>query len=939
MSGATKMGSWPRREPLGSTSLNFSNAGRYNAGEPQAGLVAAASWPGPFLSKGIPVNETPLLVTFPGGEPAAACRVGAKAASLIEMAAAGLPVPRGGVLTTAFFAPLCERLQQTAAWRALAASGSDRWSGLCEEVQAAAVAVPFPAAHREALERVWQLLTEEFPGELLAVRSSSPDEDRVDASFAGCYQTRLGVTGDDLEQAVRACLAACFDARVLHYKKERGFDPFSSQLAVIVQRQLDARIAGVGFSLNPETNDYDEAVVEANWGLGESVVGGLSEPDHYVVDKVDRQIRARQRGGKRISIWLDARGGTYRREGHRPDEWTLSETRLSQLVTMICRVEELFGQPVDIEWCYSGDRPHLLQARPITTYVPLAPEMRTRPGERRRLYLDAGLAEGLASNAPLSPLGLDALREWLTGLSAAYGVPIDPDTPPEDALVLLRGCRTYLEMSNALRIPGHLQAFQKYDYMDTLLAETLAHIEIDTYRAVARPPWLRLAALGRLPRLLWELRQITWNTCWALLCPGRAADRYRRQREALEQALGEYNAGQLTLQAFREAAIPLTRRALDVTFGPVSAFFGALNALEWVVRPNSPEAREWCEDLKRGCPGNVVVEMGIAMARLAQTLQRSDFEDLPALAERLAQRQLPETFLSAWSAFLDRFGPRGPFEMDVASPRYGDDPQLLLRQLASMPGCESGFDPAAAQQRQIDARQRAFTELMRGAGPVRRLLLRRVHRILDLFAGSRDDVKHYLVHLNYPLRRRLLRQGRRWTDDGRLDHPDEIFDLTLSDVEKGVSDNTLELRAVARERSHFRRQLERQVAQFPHLIDSRGRILRPPVGDRTPGELRGKAISPGTAAGPVKLLHRPDDKRIDAGDILVAYTTDPGWTPLFASAAAVVLEVGGMLQHGAVVAREYGKPCVAGIEDVMNRLKEGQRVEVDGSQGVVRLLE
>ena len=128
------------------------------------------------------------------------------------------------------------------------------------------------------------------------------------------------------------------------------------------------------------------------------------------------------------------------------------------------------------------------------------------------------------------------------------------------------------------------------------------------------------------------------------------------------------------------------------------------------------------------------------------------------------------------------------------------------------------------------------------------------------------------------------------------------------------------------------------MTEFPQLIDSRGRILRPPPRDAKPGELVGVAVSPGSVTGPVKVLRHPREKPIDEGDVLVAYTTDPGWTPLFVNAAAVVLEVGGILQHGAVIAREYGKPCVAGVDRVMTRLRDGQRVEVDGTAGVIRLV-
>lgn len=182
---------------------------------------------------------------------------------------------------------------------------------------------------------------------------------------------------------------------------------------MVVQQQIDSEVAGVGFSLNPLTNDYDEAVFDANWGLGESVVAGLVSPDHFIVDKVSRQVVDKKLGTKQVSIWLGEDGGTIERRGHRSAELTLSDAQLGELTDVMCRIEELYEKPTDIEWAYAGGQLHVLQARPITTYVPLPPEMLTRPGERRRLYADAALSKGMTTNAPLSPMELDWMEDFL----------------------------------------------------------------------------------------------------------------------------------------------------------------------------------------------------------------------------------------------------------------------------------------------------------------------------------------------------------------------------------------------------------------------------------------------------------------------------------------------------------------------------------------------
>ncbi len=367
------------------------------------------------------------------------------------------------------------------------------------------------------------------------------------------------------------------------------------------------------------------------------------------------------------------------------------------------------------------------------------------------------------------------------------------------------------------------------------------------------------------------------------------------------------------------------------------ALAAGLVSPSFLIPRQSEEARALAEKFRRGFTGNLVVEQGLALFRLAMLLDHSDFDDIAGLAERIEKREMPAEFLSKWDAFLQRFGCRGPHEMDVASPRYADDPTLALQQMSFM-AVEAGFDPEVAHQRNVEERRRAYEELLRRSGWLRPALLRRVHRLIELFGGTRDTPKYHAVLLTYAIRKRALIEGKRLVSEGRLDAAQDVFDLTFRDLEAAAGDPALDLRGLRAERTRFAKQLAAQVTEFPQVIDSRGRILRPPPREGKPGELVGTAVSPGAVTGPVKVLRNPRDKPVEKGDVLVAYTTDPGWTPLFVNAAAVVLEVGGTLQHGAVIAREYGKPCVVGVDRVVSQLRDGQMVEVDGTAGVIRLL-
>ncbi|GAG06416.1 unnamed protein product, partial [marine sediment metagenome] len=266
-----------------------------------------------------------------------------------------------------------------------------------------------------------------------------------------------------------------------------GFDVLSPRIAVVVQQQIDSETAGVGFSLNPLTNDYDEAVINANWGLGESVVSGAVTPDYFIVGKVDREILEQKLGTKQISTRLGPDGGTIQRKDHRSHEPSLDTGQLCELTEMICRIEALYEKPMDIEWAYADGRLHILQARPITAYVPLPPEMLTKPGERRRLYADAGLSQGLTINGPISPLGL----AWVMGM--LYSGMMERflgirDFTPAGGMVFSAGCRFYMNLSNTMRLGMTPKAMAKNTALtDALLAEILANIDSKQYRAETRP--------------------------------------------------------------------------------------------------------------------------------------------------------------------------------------------------------------------------------------------------------------------------------------------------------------------------------------------------------------------------------------------------------------------------------------------------------------------
>ena len=866
--------------------------------------------------------------------------IGGKAFSLVRLAQHGFSVPSGWILATHFFQPWYERLRCDPLWPDLVSAPPTRWPNLCQTLQQIAASLPFDSSQQQTLDRLRQQLPQTAPALLFAVRSSSPDEDLASASFAGGYESILGVPLHSLESAIRACFLSSLDHRVFAYKRHHGFDIAHPRIAVIVQAQIDSEVAGVAFSINPLTNDFDEALVEANWGLGDTVVSGLASPDRFAIDKHTGNLLATTIGAKQLVHKLDTKaGGAHAISSQRPHEPSIDAPRLRELTAALLRIEQLFACPIDIEWAFVGPQLHLLQARPITAFVPLPPEMLTPPGARRRLYADIALSSGLTINAPISSLGIQWMQQTLHAMFRPFIGDFQLSLDPRRRLWFFAGHRMYQDLSNILWIASPKSIGKGLRESDALMAETLLSLDRATYRSPRRPAWLGLSLCLKLPRLAWHCGKLLCRSLSAILFPTRAAALLHRDVAAFPQTIQTELDPTLPLDRFRQQVSKLlAQRIFADLFSALIAYILAHSVLPTLAGKKSPQRRDLAQRMLLGFQGNVVADMGIALYDLSQLLPPSDWLDLPQLRARLDARQLPPSFLDAWDAFLERFGHRGPLEMDLARPRYADDPSIALAQIALMAAAGPTANPHATQQIRIRERREAFAELTRVSGWLRRKLLHRAHTLLDLFGGARDTPKHQALLAYQAVRSRILRDGQSLHCAGRLDTAEQVFDLDFADLHAADLDPSLDLRALLRQRLAFKQTLERQVTNFPGLIDSRGRILRPPPRPETPGELRGTPISNGVARGPVKVLHFPDEKPVLPGDILVAYTTDPGWTPLFVNAAAIVLEIGGVLQHGAVVAREYGKPCVAGIDRATSLLQDGQPIEVNGTQGTIHLL-
>ena len=866
-------------------------------------------------------------------------QVGGKALALMTMAQAGMPVPPGFVLTVDFFAPWVATLQATPEWNAVQSAGEKDLVPATQALQALCRDLRFTPQQEMDLYSELKVFQAISGAQLFAVRSSSPEEDMEGASFAGGYETTLGVTTETLKAAILHSFASGFDARVFLYKKEHGFSIAQPRIAVIVQQQVDADSAGVAFSLNPLNNCYDEAVINANDGLGESVVAGEVEPDVFVVDKVTRTILESQVGSKKVIITLNVDGGTTQTSRPRAQQPCLSPAQVLALTDLVTQVEGHYGKPMDIEWAMSHEKLYLLQARPITTYLPLPPEMITAPGAPKRLYADSTLIEQ-GVQAPLSVLGTDFMRYVLNTMTGPMGGSADS----VEGGAFTAGGRYYMNLSQSLQMQGPFGGLAPGSAGDESVLRTLDNIDLEQYLPAKRSLVQTLSTLkGPFKLLPLMLPVVT-----ALRKPEAFLQRYQsallKQLQRFEDVLDS------NLSLHQQAAnLTALLHFFFYEYGMPMVFASqiAQARIKKLFEDNLDEVSAQLLSLGTALPGNKTSEMGALLFDLATSDTLKAHTSTETFLRHLEQRTLAPEFLQQWDAFVAEYGARCPREIDVATPRPGEYPALLFEQLKSLaaapdrsPGTASIFEGA---RRKREAAYDALHKLALQKGKHQARSLEKLYKTWMTLGAYRETPKHYVIKVIDLFRKRALQVADTFVQAARLDHRDQIFDLTIADIDAALADAALadaalDLRAIAAERTVLINQIKRNHL-VARVLDSRGKIFYPPRKAMQAGELSGTPISAGVVTGKVKVLHSADEKPLLPGEILVTRATDPGWTPLFINAGGIILEIGGALQHGAVVAREYGLPCVSGLFGATEMLKDGQMVEVDGSNGIVRILD
>jgi rifampicin phosphotransferase len=885
--------------------------------------------------------KTDIVLPFGAIDRAALPVAGGKAANLGELTRAGLPVPTGFCVTTAAYDLVSGDAALDSTLAALAETRPDDMARLAEltnEARASLLEAHIPDALAEAITTAYRTLGNgtSVP---VAVRSSATAEDLPYVSFAGQQDTYLNVVGvDALIDAVRRCWASLWTDRAVSYRASNGIDPRTVRLAVAVQKMVEAEVSGVLFTANPLTGKRRQAVIDASPGLGEAIVSGAVNPDHFVVDTVTGELLERHLGDKQIAVRATAGGGTQRVEatGH-ADEASLSDEQVRALAELGARVEAHYGSPQDMEWAVdSGGEIWLLQARPITTLFPL-PAGAPPTDDDLRVYFSFSVAQGVYR--PLTPMGLQTFRLVLSALATFAGHP-PRDRYAGPAFFAEAGGRIFADITPALRarLGRKLLDFVTRN-MEARTAPLLKRLAADPRLAlVASPRWPVLRTI--LTVLMRE--RIPLHVVRALARPEEA--RARATRVVAEfRAAGDVprDAG----PAERLAEIERVLFSFPSRFVPrvPPVFITGLTtyALAGKLLGNLSTDDERRVVL-RGLPHNPTTEMDLALWGLSQRI-RADRDTERAVREtppeQLAQDYrrgiLPPKLQANLTHFLRVYGHRGVAEIDLGLPRWSEDPTYILGVLANylrlddpMLAPDVQFRRAARQAEEMVA---DLTRRARRKGRLRGALVGFLLQRARAMAGLREMPKFCIILLFARARALLWPVGEELVRAGRLESAEDIFFVTMPEARAALAGTNL--RSVVRERrTSYEHELKRR--HVPRVLLSDG---TEPTAEETldaaDGALRGTPASSGTVTARARVILDPTDAYLEPGEILVAPSTDPGWTPLFLTASGLVMEMGGAMSHGAVVAREYGIPAVVGVPEATEHISTGQQITVDGSAG------
>ena len=874
------------------------------------------------------------LVDLRAPEATSRALCGGKGAELARLIGESLPVPDGFVVTTDAFSSFVDAQGLTPACEELRAAGSEQSAVLAEHVRRSITDTEFPASlERDVLRKLADFERQHQGDSLWAVRSSAIAEDTDSASFAGQYDTILGVHAGEVTGAILHSWGSMFSERAVRYRSERGAT--EDRMAVVVQLLLRPDTAGVCFTVDPVSGD-DRIIINANYGLGESVVGGHATPDTYVVDPQGFTPMTQVAGHKKTQVVAGAHGVvTIEVPTDMQRTLCLAPDQVEEIAKLAAAVQSLHGKPVDIEWAYENGRLFLLQARSITARdatsaqppTDWTPANNTPIDARYPLYSNGNISEVMPGC--VSPLSWDhtgrliehAFRSQLEALGA---IDHAQDRPSVLGFFFHRPyVNVSLLLDAAARTPGMTP--------DTVLEEFVGKPDTTT-PAVTAADFLP----HRLPRLWRVVREVLAH---ARSLPsrieacGRAseADVARCTARWLEDASDESLLDQVRMSD--ELGAPSVVHVWASTLASVAFTQLRRRTALWLEDREGALASELVTGIENLPSAEPALELHALSEKIAQSPElasvfRSEATD-GAVLEALHGHPLHADF----ETFLRQYGHRGVAEAELSRPCWREDPAQVMALIRNnlRPGAVTPVDVRRRQRRAHQDAMRRLESLSWRRRTWLRLLIRRARTGFL----NRETMKDLVIRRLDRSRRVYRELNRRLVARGLTSAPDDMFFLLwgeVRDLTTSVSTPEDIAQVIGARRRDYR--WSRQV-EVPKLQEGTPRTLD--ARDTPQGlELGGMGVSPGRVTGVARVVTDPrSGAYLEPGEILVAPVTDVAWTPLFAQAAGLVVEVGGLLSHGSIVAREYGVPAVVGVTGATRTIRTGDRITLDGATGRV----
>jgi pyruvate,water dikinase len=822
--------------------------------------------------------------------------VGGKGAHLGELSRIeGIRVPAGFCVTTDAFQRIMAEAQSidNRLERLSRLKPDDREAirALSAEIRQTLEATAIPDDLAAAITRPLARLGEQAA---YAVRSSATAEDLPTASFAGQQDTYLNVVGPAaILQHVSRCWASLFTERAVTYRLRNGFDHRKVHMAVVVQQMVFPQAAGVLFTADPVTSNRKVASVEAICGVGEALVSGLVNADVYKV-----------------------RDGEVEAKAVATEQPVLTDAQVVRLAQLGRRIEAHFRRPQDIEWCLADDDFHIVQSRPITTLFPIP----AAGDQENHVYVSVGHQQMMTD--PMKPLGISMWQLMAGRPMYEAGGRLFVDVTRELAMPASRaGLVRTLGKSDPLIGDALQTIIERGDFIRSLPDEGPAWTPPGSGAApIETDPAIVAELIGRSQASIAALKGDIRSKSGSALLDFILADIQERKRAQFDP------------------------RSMRVIMAGMEAAWWLNEQLEaWLGEKNAADV------LTQSVPNNVTSEMGLALLDVADVIRPhpdvvaylehvkdDDFlDDLP----KLAGGQEARDAIRAW---LDKYGMRCVGEIDITRPRWSERPTTLvpviLGNVRSFAQGEAerrfaqGLREAHKKEQEVLERLRALPEGEQKAEEAKRMIDR-----VRTFAGYREYPKYGMISRYFVYKQALLEEAERLVLAHVLREQEDIFYLTFQELHDVMRTHQVDDQVIRQRKDAYRSY---QALTPPRVLTSDGEAVAGSYrrDDFPAGALVGLPVSAGTIEGRARVILDMTEANLEPGDILVTAYTDPSWTPLFVAIKGLVTEVGGLMTHGAVIAREYGLPAVVGVEHATRLIRDGQRIRVHGTDGYVEIL-